>query len=77
MATFEIWIEGYLATGMEGTPNRASRIAVIDAETFADACVNFSKTEKAKGYGRFDKERLSFWGCRLFDNEQDARKSFG
>lgn len=25
----------------------------------------------------YDPERMAYWGCKLFDNEKDARKAFG
>jgi hypothetical protein len=27
--------------------------------------------------GNFNPEALTYWGCKLFDNEADARKGFG
>jgi hypothetical protein len=30
-----------------------------------------------RGYGNYDEKRNAIWGCRLFDNEADARKDFG
>lgn len=60
-----------------GQPARARKIATIKADTFRDACIEFSKTQEAKGLGNFDELRLSFWCCDLFDNEDDAKKSFG
>jgi hypothetical protein len=85
---YEIWIEGYAATGESST---ASYIGKAMGDTFEDACNNFeypedefnmgikvhSKGEKLpldeKGHGG----KPSIWACRLFDNEADARKSFG
>jgi hypothetical protein len=28
-------------------------------------------------YLQDNQENMTYWGCRLFDNEADARKSFG
>lgn len=36
-----------------------------------------TKEKEAGGFYKYDREYKSFWGCRLFDNETDARKSFG
>jgi len=74
MPVFNIWIEGHRAQGSE---SQAKLIARIEAPDFRAACVAFSKTPAAKGYGAFDESSLSFWGCGLFDNEADARKNFG
>jgi hypothetical protein len=73
MTAFKIWMEGYLATGMEGFPATAVFIGTIEAETFQQACDKlFSHHDKY-----YDPERRTVYGCRLFDNEQDARKTFG
>ena len=72
---FDIYIEGYKAQG-----NSSGAQLVIknqDGDTFKEACINFSKTEKSKGWGNFCEDRLSLWGCRLFDNIDDARSRFG
>jgi hypothetical protein len=74
MPEFEIWIEGHQAQGSHG---KAKMIARVEADNFVSACNEFALTPKAKDYGNFDREQLTFWGCKLFDNEKDARKSFG
>lgn len=74
MNTYEIWMEGYLATGMEGIPQRAQRMAVARGETFQDACDWYFR---CKGDNYYDSRTLTYWGCKLFDNEADARRSFG
>ena len=73
MKTWEIWSEGYVATG-----NSAGAYfhGTAKGSTFKQACKNFAKTDKEfKKY--FDPKTMDFWGCRLFDNAGDARKSFG
>lgn len=75
---FEIWQQGYLVTGMEGIPAPAVKLGEVEAATFAGACAALcSPQEWQKKYGYFDAARLTLWGCRLFDNEQDARRAFG
>lgn len=77
---YNIWMEG--CETMEGkTP--ASFVESVEASSFQEAC-DKCKLNKIiiddpcyKGYNLYDSKRLSFWGCRLFDNEIDARKSFG
>jgi hypothetical protein len=72
----EIWSEGYLATGMEGIPAPAHLHGVIEAENLREACEKLAEADEGfKGY--FNAKNMSYWGCRLFDNEADARKSFG
>lgn len=68
---YQIWSEGYEATG---NSSGADLLGEAEANDFASACsVLFEGSEHAK---YFDKQRLTYWGCRLFDNEQDARKAF-
>jgi len=69
---FTVWEEGYLCSGMEGRPASARIIGQVKAASFRDACIALCKDNKD-----FDEERLDVWGCRLFDNEDDARKQFG
>lgn len=71
---YEIWIEGYSVTG---NSSEASFIGKSTGKTFEDACKNYRDNEGKPL--KLDKEysRPSIWACRLFDNEIDARKSFG
>ena len=66
---FKIWSEGYAATGECG---KAVFHGLVYAESFRNAC-----TEKFWNDRNFNSETLTYWGCRLFDNETDARKVFG
>ena len=73
MPKYEIWVEGFIATGDRSS---AARLGSAEGETFKDACIELAKHSKVfKDY--FDLETMRHWGCRLFDNEVDARKSFG
>jgi hypothetical protein len=68
---YEIWMEGFALSG-EGEQGRAHLHGVQEADSFKEAC------EKAfEGDSLFNKERLSYWGCGLFDSEAAARKNFG
>jgi len=71
---FHIWSEGYVATCEHGT---AQYICSVYAKTFKEACISTFKKGLFDGYGNFNEEQLTLWGCHLYDNEQDARKSFG
>lgn len=78
MNTYDVWIEGYLITGMGGIPAQAKKIGTVEAETFAAACDKVClpiEWQKLNGY--YDRQHGTVWGCRLFDNEADARKQFG
>ena len=73
-----LWIEGYLCSGMDGQPEKARFVGTFIAENLKDAVIQYKdslKNEKEKSYVNIDK--MTFWGCRFYDNEQDARKSFG
>ena len=77
-AIHEIWIEGYLATGMEGVPAKAHLLGKVEAQTFAEACDQLcSDPAWQEGHGNYDRERGTVWARRLFNNEADARKAFG
>lgn len=86
MKEYEIWIEGYVATGES---SRASFIGKAMGETFEEACRNFREPEDQFIWGIQVKKKggalkldshypyPSSWACRLYDNETDARRSFG
>jgi hypothetical protein len=73
MPLYEVWAEGYAATGEHGT---ASYVGSVEASSFEEAC---RLLHDPAGYGALGEVggRPAYWGCRLFDNEADARKSFG
>lgn len=73
MVKWDIWAEGFLATGMEGIPAPAQCMAKgVEAASFKEACIKYFKGDRF-----FSAERMSHWGCHLFDNPGDARRSFG
>ena len=69
MKSYNIWAEGWCATGGGGG---AVFFGESSGNTFREACITLLNKDKS-----FNKENLSWWGCKLFDNEQDARRSFG
>lgn len=99
---YDIWIEGYAATGESST---ASYVGKSQGETFEDAVKSFRYPEDVKRQWAMKGEdpvlihkgsplnldtdksqsdgfrrhggKLCSWACRYFDNEIDARKSFG
>ncbi len=87
MKTFQIWMEGYAATGERGTANM---IGTGQGETFDDAVRDYmARTPKhgieENGRNRYINESAyqrrpsnwNIWGCNLYDNEAEARKTFG
>ena len=70
---FDVWSEGYQASG---DSSRATYHGISEGRDFKDACINLAEFDR--NFSKyFDPERITFWGCRLFDNEADARDSFG
>jgi len=70
---YDIWSEGYRVTGNSAG---AELVATSSGYSFRDAVDAYAK--KYPAFARYyDRERMTYWGCRLFDNEEDARKSFG
>ena len=67
---WDIWSEGYTATGQYACAHRM-RIGV-EAPTFQEACDKAFQHDKD-----YNSERLTHWGCKLYDNPADARLSFG
>lgn len=73
---YDIWMEGYLATGMEGIPVKAQKLASnIEANSFIEAVNKWYKSKPDALTIR--NNRAFIWGCELFQNEMDARESFG
>lgn len=70
---FEIWSEGYRATGEAGP---AYKCGTAYGMSFAEACAAFAKTN-AEFAHNFDPVSLTHWGCKLFPTEAEARKSYG
>lgn len=81
---WEVWSEGYAATGEHGT---ALLEGVYKGETFDDAVEDYLKVKEATSwpdirtyYSKMDSNGSvvhSIWGCRLFKTETEARQSFG
>lgn len=72
LTAYQIWSEGYSATGEHDT---ARLMGSSTGNSFREACISFFDKRKDSGY--FNSISLTYWGCHLFDNESDARKSFG
>ena len=87
MKEFEIWIEGYAATGEHAG---ASLVGKGNGETFDEAVLDYMSKNTNHGIEENGRNRYmsdeayknrrsnwNIWACSLFDNEADARKSFG
>lgn len=72
---FEVWTEGYATTGQSSD---AMFHGKFKGKTFKDAVIAWKNTLTDKySIQCVDVDRMNFWGCRFYDNEKDARKSFG
>ena len=66
---FEIWSEGYIMPGGIGTAQLHDK---IKANSFKEACDILFDGDRF-----YNPKNLTYLGCKLFDNETDARKAFG
>lgn len=75
---WSVWAEGYAATGESG---EAFLVGRKWAATFERACELIHKEKGEKALGQYtppkDGQPPAYWGCRLYDNEADARRTFG
>jgi hypothetical protein len=69
---FEIWSEGY---SISGNCDTANLLGVEYAENWDGAIKKLM--DKHPNRIELTAHGYTVWGCRLFDNEKDARKSFG
>ena len=65
----EVWREGYRITGES---DGAVKLGEAQADTFEEAC-----DIVCRGKADYDAKTRRVWGCRLFNNEADARRLFG
>lgn len=73
MSKFDVWVEGYNATGNRGVAKILG--SAIEAENFQEACM--LTVDERQLTPLLSKDCTTLWGCRFFDNEADARRSFG
>ena len=75
MNEYEVWMEGYGATGESGNHRL---IGKFRADTFTDAC-RIAAMHLADGnpetYAKYYNEETNcWWGCGFFDNEEASTK---
>jgi hypothetical protein len=75
----ELWMEGYAATGEHGSATYCGTYpAGTSIPEAARRWVAKDPAYRASYLSVDDKKgTASFWGCRFYDNETDARQSFG
>jgi len=70
-----LWMEGFAATGESGT---AQCLGTYKATNLDDAVRQYMEVRpNSIDWDRFGRGRHAIWSCEIFDNEEEARKSFG
>lgn len=70
-----LWLEGFSATGQSGT---AQCLGTYNATDLDDAVKQYMASHpNSVDWDRFGRGRHAIWGCEIFDNESQARASFG
>lgn len=70
---YVIWTEGYRIQGERG---KAIRWGVGEGTDLKTAALDVASRDPLFKTS-FEPDRMTWWGCRIFDNETDARKAFG
>ena len=73
METYNIWSEGYRATGGYG---KHHLLGTSKGNTFKGAVISWINSHP-NFKDLFDEDSLTIWGCRLYPTEEEAAKSFG
>lgn len=76
---YHLWMEGYSATG---NYSPATYLGTFVAESFIEACKKWHSTLQASSRTNCplnidENGVVTYWACRIFDNELDARKIYG
>lgn len=70
-----LWKEGYAITGQNSD---ATYLGNFPTNSLKEAVKQFKESKEKEGLeNSIDLEKLTDWGCRFFNNEADARRSFG
>lgn len=75
--TYEIWREGYRITGNTDTAQLLGVVKSPNKLSWIDAVKQYELNNCCQFDWSYGDGIPRTWGCRLFDNEADARKSFG
>jgi hypothetical protein len=79
---YGLWMEGWRWPVRQAEDASAKFLGNYEAETFADACQRWcdEKLEQDHKHAfqlNSHQSRPTFWACRIFDNEADARRFAG
>lgn len=79
MKKYDIWVEGFKVQERSGKAQCLAKD--VEGNSLSDAVKtwysNIPDAEAKYGKLRIEENDISLWGCRVFDNEIEARKSFG
>lgn len=70
----QVWSEGYQATGNESGAILHGEVS--GATTLKNACAALAE-QNPEFRAHYDAKRMTWWGCRLFADESEARQSYG
>lgn len=71
---WEVWLEGYCVTGSSA---KATFCGKFKGVTFEEAVLAWVATKGEDGKKFYNPESGVYWGCNFYDNEAEARKTFG
>ena len=74
LKSFNVWLEGYAATGERAG---ATFKGTWSGTSFKNACANWVASLPKDQQSYYDADRNTYWNCRFFDNERDARECYG
>lgn len=71
-------MEGFAVTGMSSGASYMKSYDTDDMDEAVQLWLDEQDPEDVKKYHSKSEDGVhSWWGCRIFDNQDDARKSFG
>lgn len=73
---YAVWMAGFMVQG-DGAPTKAMFLGSYEATNFFAACMQAIAAKGWNKTGLYDAKANTYRGCQLYDNETDARKSFG
>ncbi len=79
MALYEVWTEGYVVSGNDSDAQRLThkgKQTLWEGGDFPSACKK-ALSELKWDMSYYNEKNNTYYACRLFNNESDARKSFG
>jgi len=74
MKTITLWLEGFIATGQSCG---ATFCGTYEANSLIDAIRQWVSENPDERTKYINYERLTYWGCKFYDNEHKARRVYG